>query len=313
MSVPGGDPREALASSSSEVVRSWQRCQATYNLDPAQTWAADVLSSMEFRYINERSAFLLSVAIPEMQRLYAMVRDLGLMVLLSDPQAVILARCIGENHKAVCRRLRLQEGAIWDEGAAGTNGVGTVLKDGCPITLTRGDHWRFCFSLLESHAAPIFGEHGQTLGVLNLATFSTTTTRPLAPVLMETLCQAARRIEEQILRNACPGQRIVALGLAGGPSAPLVAMNDGGMVTGATRAARTLMGWPEKMDGTGPATVMKLSDGPMTFRMAEEQVVRTALSLARGNVTNAARRLGISRATFYRKLKTFQTGGGQDC
>lgn len=317
----------ACRAGSNEVARSWERCESLYRMDPSRQWRAEVLSSTELRQINDCAAPLLRVGLPEMQSLFSLVRDLGLMVLLSDARAVLLARCISDCHRAVCRRLHLQEGAVWDEGLAGTNGVGTALREGCSVALTRGDHWRFCFALLESHAVPVFDGQGQLAGALNLASFGNITTRPVAPLLREALFQAARRMEEQLLRGSYPGQRIVTLGPARGSSGPLVAVNEAGDIVGATHAARTMLGWGAGQYGPAADHTGKNVNGAgvfaarppgveraISFREAEEHVIRTALGLARGNVSAAARHLGISRATLYRKLKALEApapaGGG---
>lgn len=309
----------ACRAGSNEVARSWERCQALYRMDPSRQWRAEVLTSTELRQVNDSAAPLLRVGLPEIQSLFGLVRDLGLMVLLSDARAVLLARCISDSHRAVCRRLHLQEGAVWDEGLAGTNGVGTALREGCSVALTRGDHWRFCFALLESHAVPVFDGQGQLAGALNLASFGNESTRPVAPLLREALFQAARRMEEQLLRGRYPGQRIMTLGPARGSSGPLVAVNEAGDIVGATHAARTMLGWgagqaspPEGpsgkyLTGTGVLATRPCGVERVTsFREAEEHVIRTALGLARGNVSAAARHLGISRATLYRKLRALE-------
>ena len=308
----------ACRAGSNEVARSWERCQALYRMDPSRQWRAEVLTSTELRQVNDSAAPLLRVGLPEIQSLFGLVRDLGLMVLLSDARAVLLARCISDSHRAVCRRLHLQEGAVWDEGLAGTNGVGTALREGCSVALTRGDHWRFCFALLESHAVPVFDGQGQLAGALNLASFGNESTRPVAPLLREALFQAARRMEEQLLRGSYPGQRIMTLGPARGSSGPLVAVNEAGDIVGATHAARTMLGWGAEHgpQPQGPAGCLNGTGGfaarprgverAISFREAEEHVIRTALGLARGNVSAAARHLGISRATLYRKLRALE-------
>ncbi len=287
-----------------EVAKSWQRCVSSYNLDPAQGWQADVLSGAELRHVSTRSASLLRIAMPEMQRLFSLVQGLDFMVLLADPDATILARNIDEAHMGLCRRLALREGAIWSESMAGTNGIGTAVQDGCPIFLGEGEHWRFCFSLLASYAVPIFNAHGQVAGAINLAAFNGDTSRRLAPLVLDTLLQSGRRIEEQLFREYHDGARVLTLGVAEGCSAPLVAINAEGEVTGATHAARTLTGWTDDMIRTHPNLLHRLeAEERVSFRKAEENVIRSALALAHGNVTATARHLGIGRATLYRKMK----------
>ncbi|MFT8719152.1 helix-turn-helix domain-containing protein [Acetobacter sp.] len=287
-----------------EIVRSWERCEADYGLDPSRAWTADVLSGAEFRNACAHSSLILRAALPEMQHLFELVKGLGLMVLLANPEAVLLDRCIDEMQLSTCRRLCLMKGAIWDECAAGTNGVGTALRDGCPIALTQGEHWRFCFSQLESYAVPVFDATGQVAAALNVANFGARTTRSFAPLVLETVQHSSRRIEEQLFREYHTGQRILSLGPAEGSSAPLVAINNDGEVMGATHAARSFVGLTDESIDKHVNLLGELETGrTMNFRRAEQNVIRTALAAESGNATAAARRLGISRATLYRKMK----------
>ena len=286
------------------VEQSWARCLSAYQLDPAQGWMPDILSGAEFRHISGRSAIFLKSAMGEMRRLFALVQGMGLMVILADPNSTILARCVDETHRAVCRRLHLRKGAIWSEASAGTNGVGTCIQEKQPVFLGQGDHWRFCFSLLASYAVPVFDAQGQVAGALNLAAMTGNTTRPYANLLMETLKLSSRRIEETLFRNCHVGEQILTLGIAEECSALLVAINRAGEVTGATQGARSLMGWTDDMICTRPNLLAELEMGAeISFKKAEESVVRSALAATQGNVSAAAKSLNISRATLYRKMK----------
>lgn len=303
--VPSGyKARAALSNGMPAVEHSWQRCASAYHMDPAQGWTPDILSGAEFRHISGRSAVFLKSAMGEMHHLFELVQGMGLMVLLADPTATILARCVDETHLSVCRRLHLRKGAIWSEASAGTNGVGTCMQEKCPVFLGQGDHWRFCFSLLASYAVPVFDAQGHIAGALNMAAMSGDTTRPYANLLMETLKLSGRRIEEDLFRSRYAGEKILALGPADGCSSLFVAVNEAGEVTGATHAARTLMGWTDDMIHERPNLLTELETSTeISFKRAEKCVVRSALAATQGNVSAAARGLGISRATLYRKLK----------
>ncbi|EER58345.1 transcriptional regulator, Fis family [Acidovorax delafieldii 2AN] len=52
------------------------------------------------------------------------------------------------------------------------------------------------------------------------------------------------------------------------------------------------------------APPLQVTPGPAPLRAAETALIRQAVQDARGNVAEAARTLGISRATVYRKLGT---------
>jgi transcriptional regulator of acetoin/glycerol metabolism len=60
-----------------------------------------------------------------------------------------------------------------------------------------------------------------------------------------------------------------------------------------------------KTAATAPATTQSASP----LKAVESDLIRRAMQQARGNVTEAARHLGISRATLYRKLSPGKTKG----
>jgi transcriptional regulator of acetoin/glycerol metabolism len=57
---------------------------------------------------------------------------------------------------------------------------------------------------------------------------------------------------------------------------------------------------------------MEVLAGPIAFSGTERQQIQAALRRARGNRAAAARLLGISRATFYRRLRTLGIDPGPE-
>lgn len=91
-------------------IKRSRQCHAGFcRPDPAQAWTATVLSGAGFRHVSGRSALLARTALPEMRRLFAMVRRLDFMVLL-DADAMIPARCADETHPSISRRVHREKG-----------------------------------------------------------------------------------------------------------------------------------------------------------------------------------------------------------
>lgn len=287
------------------LTKSWQRCISSHHLDPSEEWSANVVSGAEFRHISMQSSLLMRASIPETRRLFGLVRDMGLMVVLSDRNATVLSRCFDECHIATCRRIHLQEGAIWSETDAGTNGLGTALMDRVPVSLNQGEHWRYCFASIASYAAPVFDAQGCLSGALALSTPKGQMVRQATPLLLDTILRSCRQIEENLFRMSYADHKILTLGSANGCSALLVSIDDNGELTGATYAARRFMNWTDNTIQRQLHLLEQLqSHEHISFRKAEESVVRSALAVMQGNVTATAKSLGISRATLYRKMKS---------
>jgi transcriptional regulator of acetoin/glycerol metabolism len=119
--------------------------------------------------------------------------------------------------------------------------------------------------------------------------------------------EAARRIEAEIFRATFGTLRIVLLPTADGPGSGLLAVDADDLVIGATRSARLALGLaPERAFRPVPAAdVLGGPDAIEHLGDVQRSVLQRALLRAEGNVSAAAKALGVSRATFHRKLKRF--------
>ena len=115
----------------------------------------------------------------------------------------------------------------------------------------------------------------------------------------------ARQIEADNFRAAFPRARIIVADQDDHEAAMLLAVDQNDIVLGATRGARRAFG----LSTTGPLSERPASDlfgredGPTGFEKAERAAVIRALARADGNVSEAARTLGVGRATLYRRMK----------
>ena len=91
---------------------------------------------------------------------------------------------------------------------------------------------------------------------------------------------------------------------AGRNTAALLAVDQDDLVVGATRAARLALAITDDRIANQLAASEVLGVGAVKADLlnAERGAVRRALALSGGNVSAAARALGVSRATLHRKL-----------
>ena len=118
----------------------------------------------------------------------------------------------------------------------------------------------------------------------------------------------ARRIEADLFRRAFAHARIVLTQGPDSQSIGLVAVDADDLVIGATRSARAGLGIaPGRPLQPVPAADL-LGGEPAHDHLAGGQraVLQRALLRAGGNVSAAAKALGVSRATLHRKLKRFE-------
>jgi len=101
--------------------------------------------------------------------------------------------------------------------------------------------------------------------------------------------------------------RIVLLPTADGPGSGLLAVDADDLVIGATRSARLALGLaPERAFRPVPAAdLLGGHDAIEHLGDVQRSVLQRALLRAEGNVSAAAKALGVSRATLHRKLKRF--------
>ena len=114
---------------------------------------------------------------------------------------------------------------------------------------------------------------------------------------------AARKIEADLFHSRFPRARMVLVpGLDRGLGA-LLAVDGDDLVIGATRAARSHLGLSGDL-AAAPRPVADLLgiEADDSLQTAERAVLARALARSGGNVSAAARALGLSRATLHRKL-----------
>lgn len=120
---------------------------------------------------------LLPVARAEMESLYEQIAGSGFAVILSDTQGVVLTTITDPSLQREFRQAGLSLGALWDERHEGTNGIGTCLAEGCPVTVHREEHFRGYNLSLSCSGAPILDPHGSIIAVLDASTANSSDSR----------------------------------------------------------------------------------------------------------------------------------------
>jgi transcriptional regulator of acetoin/glycerol metabolism len=290
----------------SALVASWRRSSRLHQLDPAGTRPPLRLSDGELACVRERVAPLLRAARPTMDRLHQAVGASGCCVLLADRDGVPVDRRGAAADDRTFESWGLWTGAVWSEEREGTNGIGTCLVEQRSLTIDRDQHFFTRNTLLSCTAVPIYDHEAKLAGVLDVSSCRADRTDAFASLIALAAGEAARRIEADLFRAAFANARIVLTPSTEGHAGGLLAVSADDLVIGATRSARAALGiaLDRAMQPT-PASDLLGGEAVEHFGAVERSVLQRALLRTQGNVSAAAKALGVSRATLHRKLKRF--------
>lgn len=301
--------RQALddegAGARSALAASWRRSVTLYGLDPSEHGAVETITEQQLREARQAMEPMTRAAEGVLDRLFLAVGGVGCCVLLTNAEGVPMERRGAAADDDTFHRWGLWPGAVWSEAVEGTNGIGTALAEHRAVTIHREQHFHARNTGLSCITHPIHDHMGRLAGALDVSSCRADATEAILGLISAAVADAARAIEAQTFRQAFADARIV---LAGGASernaAALLAVDRDDLVIGATRAARlSLSITDERIAAQLPASDLLTPGGAeIDLLEAERGAVRRALARTGGNVSAAARALGVSRATLHRKL-----------
>jgi transcriptional regulator of acetoin/glycerol metabolism len=176
------------------VEQSWKRCLTDYNLLPDAVPRASVLSHSEIRMLMEQGEEFMRIAEPEIERLFRRLVDSEYLVSLASPQgAMVLFRC-DYQYLSDLAGSGVIPGSIWTEDQQGTNGVGTCLRVGKPVTIAATEHYGSAIQRLTCLTAPVLGRNGTIESVINVTTARQADAR-MNRMVQDIVERSARRIE----------------------------------------------------------------------------------------------------------------------
>lgn len=297
------------AAARSRLAASWRRSAHRHGLDPAEVRAPERVTAEELHRRRDALDLFLTIAAPRIDQLFTLVGQSGCAVLLTDLDGIILDQRVSDADAKTFQDWGLALGADWSEAAEGTNGIGTCLAEERRLIIHRDEHFYARNTAMSCIDSPIYGSNGEILAALDVSSARADHTEGFNRLIGAQVAQTARAIEEANFRAAFAGHRIVVVESEAADAAALLAIDRHDLVTGATREARRSLGL-----GNGPlkprpaVDILGRDDGPTGFERAERAAVIRALARAGGNVSQAARQLGVGRATLYRRMKRLGLG-----
>ncbi|MCG2839415.1 GAF domain-containing protein [Sandaracinobacter sp. RS1-74] len=293
-------PSEAAVSS---VAASWCRSALRHGLDPEGAARRQRVEASDLADRQERHAALLAVAGPVLDQMFRSVGRSGCGVILSDAHGIVLERRVGDADALQFTEVGLVEGGRWGEAEEGTNGIGTCLVEGRPMVIYRDQHFASRNIGISCMDAPVHDPRGRLVAALDVSSCRDDHGPAMAEMIGALVRDAARRIERDYFCRHYEGHRIHFLADDATTGTALLAVDRDGLVVGASRAALLRLGFdPAAVWEPRPLDQLLGGDTAPSFEDGERAVLRQALARTGGNASEAARLLGIGRATLYRRL-----------
>jgi transcriptional regulator of acetoin/glycerol metabolism len=295
------------AAAKSALVASWRRSSSLHRLDPAERQPPRILTHAELTQARQRIEPLVRAAQPSLDRLHLAVGGVGCCVLLADGDGVPVERRGAPADDKAFRSWGLWTGSVWNEESEGTNGIGTCLVEQRALTIHRDQHFHTRNTALSCTTAPIYDHEGNLAAALDVSSCRADLTEAFVNLISMAVIDAARRIEADNFKMAFPNARFVLAPETNRGAGGLIAVDADDLVIGATRSARLALGLSrDSLTRPLPAVDLQCAAAAEDFGQAERAVLQRALARSDGNVSAAAKALGISRATLHRKLKRLQ-------
>ena len=293
----------------SALAASWRRCLRVYGLDPN----LDDAPRRNFEAWRDgcaREAVLLEIASASLDQLFRMLSDSDCATFLTDRDGMVLDLRTNRAFDTWRRPPEEWYGTVYSEERLGTNAIGTCIAEQRAVSIRGKEHFLTRYTDRASITAPLYGPDGSLAGTLTLNQSSGSHDARLDAFLSMTVANFARRIEAEMFARAHPDTRLVLASTKGHAVDALLAVDDDDRVVGATRAARRLLALHDDAIANAP-NVDELLDSSGRRRgdflaETERRAIVRALSRVGGNLSAAARVIGISRSTLYRKLAAYR-------
>ena len=322
------------------IERSWRRCLES-GQRPDDRVGFDVLPVEQLRRVKEDNHQLVAAARPVLEQLGRAIASSRYFAILTNEAGVVVDAHGPIDRGDPRAQLITRVGVDLSERSVGTSAIGAALAELQPVWLHRGEHFFQDTGCYSCAGAPLFDPDGRCAGMLDLTGIDAAERPELKHLVAQSARSIENaltlgRPHRLVLRLNWPGRPL------GDDGDGLLCLDGDGWVAGSNAAAREMapslaqavhgpvhcselfaQAWEPLFDRARDAepgalevalwSGLRLAALPQSagnrpahprlpLRDVEIALIRKAVSDARGNVMEAARALGISRATVYRKL-----------
>ena len=218
---------------------SWRRCFDSGLNPDGKPQVPQVDSSLLTRMQTEFGHQAFNYALTELNGLMNMVSEVGYSASLANAQGVIIAESVKPQQAFYCESDKL--GSVWSEAVGGTNGIGTCIAEQRPVAIFRDDHFYFDLSSQACVAAPFYNPFGELQGVLNLTTCNPSVDINAHHIVYNLATKSSIVLEERLFTDHFRDCAILQI-CDSHRAAQVLAVDEGGVVRGASHAARRRLG-----------------------------------------------------------------------
>jgi transcriptional regulator of acetoin/glycerol metabolism len=279
-SLPGG---VAWLPGIEKVSSSWQRSATKYGVDPVNNKPPHILTSGELKHLREPLDKLIFSAQEDIDLLYKVVREAGYVILFCDSSGVAVEHRGEDAQASTFEYWGTWLGGVWSEETEGTNGIGTCIAEGRPVTVHRGQHFRSRHMNLSCSGAPVFGIDGRLLAVLDVSAIDPDLSEGAHALTGALTMRSARAIEERFFREQFRREWIVAVAPPEGAWGMLLAIDGNQRIVGANRAARMSFLLDDRGLKAGMSLWTIFERDLNLFRRKDQSDISTRLLLAGSN------------------------------
>lgn len=255
---------------SPDVVASWRRSgDAGLAMDAMPE--ITVISTPDLQRRRDQSGFVRQLALVEIETLSQQIAGSNFLLAFADGDGVILDVVADHRFATSSSGAGIVVGSCWAERVCGTNGMGTALASGRPVSINGLDHYCLHFNDIACTASPIRDAWGEVVGVLDASSYVESRQRHTGALVK----MATTQIENLLLVHQMRGTVVLAIHpraeFLGTLNAGLMAFDSSGQLCSANERARVLLAGLPLPPGTRFETLFDASY-EMTLRRLSQGV-----------------------------------------
>ena len=152
------------------ILDSWARCLEA-GLDFASAAPQRVVEAHELARRRERAAVVRRLAQGELETLSQQIAGSNFLLAFADPDGVILDLYADNRFAMSGSGAGIVVGSHWSESVCGTNGTGTALACGRPVSVSGLEHYFLRLGDISCTASPVRDALGEVVGVLDASSY----------------------------------------------------------------------------------------------------------------------------------------------